>query len=88
MIWVLHGWEYVKSAMTRRLIVSSYPVGMLELVKDVLPESRTLVNLVPTVGKVSQQLIVSTCDTVYCESFKVEKFCGFCGLISTTKLFQ
>ena len=87
MIWALQGWEYVKSVMTRRLIVSSYPVGMPELVKDVLPESRTPVNLVPTVGKVSQQLIESTCNTVYCESFKVEKFCGFCGSISTMKLF-
>ena len=58
MIWVLQEWEYVKSVMTRRSTVSSYPVDMPELAKDVLPESRTLVNLVLTVGKVCQLLIV------------------------------
>ena len=59
MIWVLQAWEYVKSVTTRRSTAYSYPVGMPELVKDVLPESRILVNLVLTVGKVSQQLIIS-----------------------------
>ena len=47
--------------MIRRLTVSSCPVDMPELVKDVLPESRTLVNLVLTVEKVSQPPIACTC---------------------------
>ena len=62
MILVLQGWEYVRYVMIRRLTASSYPVGMPELVKDALPESRTLVNLVPTVEKVYPQLIVYTCE--------------------------
>ena len=53
-------WEYARYVMKGRLTVSSYPVGMPKLVKDVLPESRTPVNLVLTVGKVSQQLITFT----------------------------
>ena len=60
---MLKGWEYVRYVTIRRLTVSSYPVDMPVLVKDVLPESRTLVNLVPTVGKECPQLIVYTCDT-------------------------
>ena len=66
---MLQGWEYVKYVMIRRLTASSYPVGMPELVKDVLPESRTLVNLVPTAGKVSQQLIAFICNHCNISSF-------------------
>ena len=62
MIWVLQGWDYVRYVTIRRLTASSYPVGMPELVKDVLPESRILVNLVLTAGKVSQQLIAFICN--------------------------
>ena len=62
MIQVLQEWEYVKSVTISRLTVSSYPVDMPALVKDVLPESRTPANLVPTVGKVSQQLTAFTCS--------------------------
>ena len=35
---MLQGWDYVRYVMIRRLTVSSYPVDMPELVKDVLPE--------------------------------------------------
>ena len=62
MIQLYQGWVCAKSAMIRRLTASSYPVDMPELVKDVLPESRTRVNLVPTVGKVSRQLIAFICN--------------------------
>ena len=33
---MLQGWEYVRYVMIRRLTVSSYPVDMPVLVKDVL----------------------------------------------------
>ena len=69
MIQVLQEWEYVKSVTISRLTVSSYPVDMPALVKDVLPESRTPVNLVLTVGKVSQQLTAFTCDNIYSVSY-------------------
>ena len=60
---MLQGWDYVRYVMIKRLTASSYPVGMPELVKDVLPESRTLVNLVPTAGREFQQLIIFICNT-------------------------
>ena len=63
MILVLQGWEYVRYVMIRRLTASSYLVDMPELVKDVLPESRTLVNLVPTVGKEYPQHTIFICNS-------------------------
>ena len=62
MMLVLQGWEYVRNVMIRRLTVSSYPVGMPELVKDVLPESIALVNLVLPVERVSPKSISFTCN--------------------------
>ena len=45
--------------MIRRLTASSYTVDMLELVKDVPQESKTLVNHACTVERVSPQRNVS-----------------------------
>ena len=86
MILVLQGWEYVRYVMIRRLTVSSYPVDMPVLVKDVLPESRTLVNLVPTVGKECPQLIVYTYDYKYCNHLLLLSFIKLLKIINIVYL--
>ena len=48
--------------MTRKLNVSSFPVVMPELVKSVLQELRTLVNLALTAGNLCQQHIGYICE--------------------------
>ena len=55
-------WDCARFVMTRRLTVSSYPVDMLKLVKNVAQESKTLDNLVHTVEKECPQHTVSICE--------------------------
>ena len=62
MILVVQEWGCAKYAMTRRLTASSCHVDMQELVKDVLPGSRTPASLVLIAGKESLQHTVFICE--------------------------